>query len=87
MAGAPAAPRLQQLLLGRAPQGRPDSGLPGHNPSHGNPAPAPLYLQTLALVPRSPAHSLAGVLRTPLPSDPSAGSRRKETSALTFCES
>lgn len=87
MAGAPAAPGLQQLLLGRAPQGRPDSGPPGHSPSHGNPAPAPLDLQTLTLVPRSPAHSLAGVLPTPLPPDPSAGSRRKETRALTFCES
>ena len=86
VAGAPAAPRLQQLLLGRAPQGRPDSGPPGHSPSHGNPAPAPLTSKP-SPVPRSPAHSLAGVLHTPLPPDPSAGSRRKETSALTFCES
>lgn len=35
-------------------------------------------------VPLSTAHSLAGVLRTPLPTSPSAGSRRKETNAWTF---
>lgn len=34
-----------------------------------------------------PAHPWLGALHTPLPTGPSAGSRRKETKAWTFCES
>lgn len=54
-------------------RGKPPPSEVQHPPTYTTPKPSP--------VPLSTAHSLAGVPHTPLATGPSAGSRRKETSA------
>lgn len=74
VAALPRLPRLQQLLLGRPRRGAQTQACPPC-PSHGNPAPAPT--QTLALVPRSPAHSWLGCCVPRCPQTlPAAAGRR-----------
>lgn len=85
VAGTPTPFQLCQLLLGHqeGPAGQADSGSAGS----GHAEPPPLKSSTPTgppnphPVPLFTARSLAGGLRTPLPTGPSAGSRRKETSA------